>query len=59
MLWLDRVALTGLGLGLAGYVVPFAAEGRLKFAFWLTLASTVLHIFTSHSSAVAGSGATP
>lgn len=47
-MWLDRVALGGLALGLAGYVMPAWAEGRLKWAFWLTLSSTVLHMFTSH-----------
>jgi hypothetical protein len=45
---LDRVALSGLATGLALYVMPFAAESRMKWAFWLTLGSTLLHVFTSH-----------
>jgi hypothetical protein len=45
---LDRVALGGLALGLALYVMPFWREGRLKPAFWLTLLSTLLHVYTSH-----------
>ena len=35
---LDRVALGGLALGLALYVMPFWREGRLRPAFWITLA---------------------
>ena len=58
---LDRAALAGLALGLAIYVLPFWREGRLRWAFWLTLVSTVLHIFTSHrradADADAGAGA--
>jgi hypothetical protein len=46
--WLDRVALGGLGLGLSLYVLPFWPEGALKYGFWITLASTLLHIYTSH-----------
>ena len=45
---LDRAALGGLALGLALYVMPFWAEGRLRPAFWLTLVSTLLHVYTSH-----------
>jgi len=30
------------------YVMPFWREGRLRWAFWLTLVSTLLHVFTSH-----------
>lgn len=45
---LDRVALGGLGLGLALYVMPFWREGRLRPALWLTLLSTLLHVYTSH-----------
>jgi hypothetical protein len=45
---LDKAALLGLALGLTLYVMPFAPEGRMKWAFWLTLASTLLHVFTSH-----------
>jgi hypothetical protein len=45
---LDRAALTGLAVGLALYVLPFWREGRLKPAFWLTLLSTLLHVYTSH-----------
>ena len=47
----DRVAVGGLVLGLALYVMPFWAEGRLRWALWLTLVSTVLHVFTSHGRA--------
>ena len=43
----DRVALGGLALGLALYVVPFWREGRLRPAFWITLLSALLHIYTS------------
>lgn len=46
--WLDRVALSGLAIGLATYMLPFWPEGRLRVAFWLTLLSTLLHIYTSH-----------
>jgi hypothetical protein len=45
---LDRAALAGLALGLAMYVMPLWREGRLRWAFWLTLVSTVLHVYTSH-----------
>jgi hypothetical protein len=48
---LDRVALVGLGLGLLAYVAPFWSDGRLKLAFWLTLAATALHVYTSHARA--------
>jgi hypothetical protein len=47
---LDRIALASLGLGLAFYVMPFWPEGRLRIAFWLTLLSTLLHVYTSHRS---------
>jgi len=40
--------LAALAAGLALYVMPFWAEGRLRAAFWLTLIATVLHIYTSH-----------
>lgn len=46
---LDRAALGGLALGLALYVLPFWREGRLRPAFWLTLISTLLHVYTSHA----------
>jgi hypothetical protein len=45
---LDRAAIGGLALGLGMYVMPFWQEGRLRWAFWLTLVSTVLHVYTSH-----------
>jgi hypothetical protein len=48
---LDRAALIGLALGLALYVLPFWREGRLRPAFWVTLASTLLHVYTSHKRA--------
>jgi hypothetical protein len=48
---LDRAALFGLALGLALYVLPFWREGRLRPAFWITLASTLLHVYTSHKRA--------
>jgi hypothetical protein len=48
---LDRAALGGLALGLALYVLPFWAEGRLRVAFWMTLVSTLLHVYTSHAQA--------
>jgi hypothetical protein len=44
----DRAALGGLALGLALYVMPFWREGRLRLAFWVTLLSTLLHVYTSH-----------
>jgi hypothetical protein len=50
----DRVAVGGLVLGLALYVMPFWSEGRLRWALWLTLVSTVLHVFTSHRNAKGG-----
>jgi hypothetical protein len=48
---LDRVALSGLATGLALYVMPWWREGRLSAAFWLTLLTTVLHVYTSHGLA--------
>ncbi|MEO5767213.1 MAG: hypothetical protein ABIS92_02585 [Polyangia bacterium] len=50
---LDRAVLVALAAGLALYVMPFWAEGRLRVAFWLTLAATVVHIYTSHQRAAA------
>jgi hypothetical protein len=50
----DHAALGGLALGLVLYVMPLWTEGRLRWAFWLTLTSTVLHVFTSHARAGAG-----
>jgi hypothetical protein len=44
---LDQAVLAGLALGLALYVMPFWKEGRLVWAFWLTLICTLLHIYTS------------
>ena len=44
-------ALAGLALGLALYVIPLWREGRLRVAFWITLVSTLLHIYTSHARA--------
>jgi hypothetical protein len=51
---LDRAALTGLALGLALYVLPFWQEGRLRPALWITLLSTLLHVYTSHKRAQVG-----
>jgi hypothetical protein len=48
MVILDRAALGGIALGLATYVMPLWREGRLRWAFWLTLGSTLLHVYTSH-----------
>jgi hypothetical protein len=45
---LDRVAIGGLVLGLAMYVMPFWRAGRLRWAFAVTLVATVLHVYTSH-----------
>jgi len=45
---LDRAAVGGLVLGLALYVLPLWREGRLGWAFFVTLISTLLHIYTSH-----------
>jgi hypothetical protein len=45
---LDRAAVGGLLLGLALYVLPLWREGRLRWAFFVTLISTLLHIYTSH-----------
>jgi len=47
---LDRGALGGLALGLALYVLPFWREGRLRPAFWITLVSALLHVYTSRQS---------
>lgn len=47
----DRAVLAGLALGLILYVMPFWREGRLRVAFWVTLASTLLHVYTSHKRA--------
>jgi hypothetical protein len=46
---LDRLALAGLAFGLGLYVLPFWREGRLRWGFWLTLAFTLLHVYTSHA----------
>ena len=51
---LDRAALGGLAMGLALYVLPIWREGRLRVAFWVTLAFTLLHIYTSHRRGAAG-----
>jgi hypothetical protein len=48
---LDRAAVGGLALGLTMYVMPLWRQGRLRWAFWLTLVSTVLHVYTSHAVA--------
>jgi len=45
---LDRAAIGGLAFGLAMYFMPLWREGRLRWAFWLTLVSTLLHVYTSH-----------
>jgi uncharacterized membrane protein YccC len=45
---LDRAAVAGLALGLALYVLPAWRQGRLRWALWVTLISTVLHVYTSH-----------
>jgi hypothetical protein len=37
------------------YVAPVWSDGRLRLAFWLTLAATVLHIVTTHAGSDAGS----
>jgi hypothetical protein len=46
----DRVALGGLALGLALYVLPFWREGRLRPAFWITLVSALFHVYTSRQT---------
>jgi hypothetical protein len=43
--YLDWAALAGMGLGFA----LMMSSGMLQAGFFVTLASTVLHIFTSHS----------
>jgi hypothetical protein len=45
---LDRAAIGGLVSGLVLYVMPCWREGRLRWALWLTLVSTLLHVYTSH-----------
>jgi len=44
---LDRAVLGALGVGLVLYIMPWWPEGRLGAAFWLTLAATLLHMYTS------------
>lgn len=56
---LDRAVLGGLGVGLALYVLPFWREGRLRAAFWLTLLSTLLHIYTSHKRSLVEAASSP
>jgi len=46
---LDRVAIGSLTVGLALYVMPYWRAGRLAAAFWITLAATLLHVYTSHA----------
>ncbi|MDP9033818.1 MAG: hypothetical protein M3O50_03360 [Myxococcota bacterium] len=50
MINLDRAARAGLAFGLAAYVMPFWREGRLRWAFGVTLMSTLLHVYTSNKS---------
>jgi hypothetical protein len=45
----DRGVLALLLLGLALYVLPTWREGRLRYAFWLTLVATILHVYSSHA----------
>jgi hypothetical protein len=52
--WIARIdvaARAGLLVGLAFYALPLWQQGRLRVAFWLTLASTLIHVFTSHRRA--------
>jgi hypothetical protein len=56
---LDRAVLVALAAGLALYVAPFWAEGRLRAAFWLTLVAAVLHIYTSHRRAAVNTRSEP
>jgi hypothetical protein len=51
---LDRLALAGIALGLVLYVMPWWNDGRLRWAFWLTLLATLLHTFTSRAAAAGG-----
>jgi hypothetical protein len=39
------------------YVMPFWREGRLRWAFWVTLVSTLLHVYTSHQRSKVASAA--
>ena len=55
----DRVAVGGLAIGLMFYVLPIWREGRLRWGFWLTLVSTLLHIYTSHARSARESEASP
>jgi hypothetical protein len=48
VIFLDRVALGGLTLGFCLYILPLWREGRLRYALFVTLISTLLHIYTSH-----------
>lgn len=49
----------GLAAGLILYVMPFWPEGRLNAAFWVTLLSTLLHIYTSHKRTADADSETP
>ena len=40
--------MAGIALGLAMYVMPLWRQGRLRWAFWVTLVATLLHVYTSH-----------
>jgi len=51
---LDRAAIGSLALGLALYVMPYWRDGRLAAAFWITLAATLLHVYTSHARSSQG-----
>jgi hypothetical protein len=53
---LDRLALFGLALGHVTYMIPFWPEGRLRVSFWVTLLSTLLHVYTSHQRRPVGPG---
>ncbi len=44
---LDRIALSGMGLGIITILQPWW-EGGLRAGFFVTLTFTILHIITSH-----------
>ena len=56
MTLLDRIALTGMTLGVAAILQPWWAGG-LRVGFFMTLVFTILHIITSHRISAPGGDA--
>ena len=53
--WMDRLALAGLGLGIALMLQPWLASA-FRWGFFVALGCTVLQIVTGHLAARASDG---